>query len=485
MTAPFPPGDYPLIVIGTGPGGLQMSYALRRLGVRHAVLSADDTPGGMFCTLPVFQRLNTSSRSHALVERDADEYYRYDWNSLWSATPQTRAHLAEFMDGSSYFPLRAEMHAALVAFAERNMLEARYGCRWETSAHDGTRFLLGTSDGAYRASVVVLAVGMTEPWVPGVPGLDEVPHYVELTAAARAGFAGKRVFIVGKRNSAFELAEALLPITRQLILGSPRPVRPSVFTSIPSPPRARDLAPFEDHLFGGGTRVLDASIERIARQPDGYRVATSEGTFEVDEVICATGFATPLRDLPALGVATFYDDRLPVQTPYWESTTVPGVYFAGSVTQGQAGLRKYKFPARSASVVGFRWNALVGAAHIAEKHFGIARPRTPLRRHDVTSFLLRQATTSPALWGQQSHLARVVTFGDDVIDAGTVPLVAFLDDAGPDALAITVETDPGGNLQPAVYVRSRGRVHEHVLGPAPRHDFTGPDHQRQLAALLP
>ena len=45
---PFPPGDYPLIVVGSGPGGLQASYSLRRLGVEHALISKDAGPGGMF-----------------------------------------------------------------------------------------------------------------------------------------------------------------------------------------------------------------------------------------------------------------------------------------------------------------------------------------------------------------------------------------------------------------------------------------------------
>ena len=41
---PFPPGDYPLIVVGSGPGGLQVSTALRGYGIEHAVLSADAGP---------------------------------------------------------------------------------------------------------------------------------------------------------------------------------------------------------------------------------------------------------------------------------------------------------------------------------------------------------------------------------------------------------------------------------------------------------
>ena len=45
---PFPPGDYPVVVVGSGPGGLQVGYSLSRLGIEHALISADDGPGGMF-----------------------------------------------------------------------------------------------------------------------------------------------------------------------------------------------------------------------------------------------------------------------------------------------------------------------------------------------------------------------------------------------------------------------------------------------------
>ena len=54
---PFPPGAYPLLVVGSGPGGLQLSYSLRRLGADHAVISADEGPGGMFRRWPLFQRM--------------------------------------------------------------------------------------------------------------------------------------------------------------------------------------------------------------------------------------------------------------------------------------------------------------------------------------------------------------------------------------------------------------------------------------------
>lgn len=488
----YPPGDYPVVVVGTGPGGLQLSYELRRIGVRHALLSQDGGPGGMFRRFPLFHRLNTSSRRFAVVARDSMAFYRYDWNSLVSETPEHRALLPEFMDGEHYFPRRSEMAEALAQFATRAGVNARYGCRWEsTRREDDGRFVLGTTDGEYRCTIAVFAVGMAEPWRPDTPGIELVPHYDELRGRTAETFKGKRVFIIGKRNSAFEIADALLPWASQLVLGSPHHVRPSIITGVPTPPRARYLEVYEDHCFGGGSLVLDCAIERIERMGEAWRVH-AEGTttpgsmvFDVDEVIATTGFGTPLGDLRELGVATFYRDRLPTQTPFWESTTVPGIFFAGATTQGQAGLRKYGFPTGSASVGGFRHNASVQAVEIGRR-LGVEPERPSLQAADVVPYLLEQATNEGALWRQQAHLARIITIdgAEGPRDEGVLPLAPFVDSSGPDAVAIAIETDPEDNLQPAVYVRRDGQVTEHILPTGFLHDYRTPEHRAQLSALL-
>jgi len=144
---------------------------------------------------------------------------------------------------------------------------------------------------------------------------------------------------VGKQNSGFELASGLLPWARRIYLASPSPAKLSVNTRSLVGVRARYVQPFEDHVLGGGVSVLDASIGGIEARPDGGFVVTarpsdggSELSIEVDEVISATGFVTPLLDLPALGVTTFGQSRLPAQTPYWESASCPG-----STSRGRSG----------------------------------------------------------------------------------------------------------------------------------------------------
>ena len=53
---------------------------------------------------------------------------------------------------------------------------------------------------------------------------------------------------------------------------------------------------------------------------------------------------------------------------------MPGIYFAGTIGQGVAGLKKYGIPANSGAVHGARYNARLMVQHLAEKHLGDRRP---------------------------------------------------------------------------------------------------------------
>ncbi|HKG57700.1 MAG TPA: NAD(P)-binding domain-containing protein [Candidatus Limnocylindrales bacterium] len=487
---PSPPGSYPVVVVGSGPGALQLSYSLGRLGVRHAVVSADDSPGGMFRRWPFFQRLLSWTKPYAPVERGTRAYERYDWNSLLGDEPETRAIAATLMDGTSYFPSRPEMERNLATFAERARIPVRYGCRWTgtrtEAGQDGDHFVVETTDGEYRCGIAVFAVGVAQPYVPATPGFEHAAGYADTRAAET--YAGKRIFIAGKQNSGFELASGLLPWARQIVLASPSPARLSVNTRSLVGIRARYVQPYEDHVLGGGVSILDASIDRIDPVDDGFRVRllrTDGGPdldVVVDEVIAATGFVAPLQDLPKLGVATFGQSRLPGQTPFWESATVPGIHFAGTIGQGAGGLKKHGIPSNSGAVHGARYNARVLARHISRR-FGAAPNAGAIPPDAIVDRLVRELNESPELWHQKAYLAWVASAAPEggFHDEGIRPLAHVLDAPGPDAVVLTLEADGSGAIYPVVYLRRDGLTEERVLEPHPFLDFGGPDHRAALA----
>ena len=487
---PFPPGEYPVVIVGSGPGGLQLSRSLSELGVRHAVLSQDPSAGGMFRRFPFFQRLLSWTKPYAPVARTEREYERYDWNSLITEDPGARAIMPALMDGTSYFPSRPEMERNLAAFAERAGVRVRYGCRWEGTRAEGDRFVLTTSDGEYRCRFPVFAVGVAEPWRPETPGIELATHYADTRDAHT--YADREIFIIGKENSAFELASGFLQWARRIVLASPSPAKLSVTTNSLVGVRARYVQPYEDNVLGGGVLVLNASIQEVARDGQRFTVrirrsnTNEEQSFEADDVIAATGWVPPLRDLPKLGVVTFGRNRLPALTPFWESVSLRGVYFGGTITQAAAGLKKNGIPANSGGVNGHRYNGRVLARHLARTHFGVEIARPELRAADVSGFLLHELDHAPEMWHQRSYLCRVVsvTAEDGVRDEGIWPLAHFVDSEGPDAIAATIEANAQGENYPAFYIRRGGRVTEHLLDPDQRMRYDAPERRAFLAAIL-
>src|SRR3990172_2066420 len=212
--------------------------------------------------------------------------------------------------------------------------------------------------------------------------------------------------------------------------------------------------------MGGVERAGDVLRVRPRATDGGMDLA-----IEADEVIAATGFVAPLRALPALGVATFGPSRLPAQTPYWESASLAGIYFAGTINMGSPGLKKNGVAGTGAGP-GTRFNARILAREIAERHFGVVAPRPALAPRDVVGYLLEEATDAPELWNQKGYLARAVLFGvDGPYDEGIVPLQAFVDGSGPDGVAIGLEGGPwGGRRCPASATATTGRARSPASG---------------------
>jgi thioredoxin reductase len=495
-TRPFPPGDYPVVVIGSGPGGLQVSYSLRRLGIEHAVISADPAPGGMFRRWPYFQRLLSWTKPHAPAPRGSRAYERYDWNSLLADEPEARALQPELMDGTSYFPSRPEMEANLVRFVERAGIGVRFGCRWTGTRRvedaSGSGFIVSTTDGDYRTGCLVVAVGVAEPLTPPGTGMEFTHHYAEVRPVET--YADRRVLLLGKQNSGFELANGLLPWARQIVLTSPSTARLSVETRSLAGVRARYVQPFEDYVLGGGVSILDAALDRIERVAGGdgslaVHLRRTDGggdlAIEVDDVIAATGFIAPLEDLPSIGCSISGRARLPLVSAWWESTTLPGVFFAGTIGQAAKGLVKHGVPANSGAVHGARYNARVLARYLAATRFGVTPVRPTVAAEDLVAIVATELAEAPELWHQRAYLARVFTLDPDlgVVDDGTQPLTHVLDAGGDDALAVTLEADGSGAIYPVLYTRIGGRITERALEPDPLLRYDEPDTRRAIGAI--
>ena len=201
------------------------------------------------------------------------EYERYDWNSLIALEPEHRAVMPPLMDGSSEFPSRPEMEQGLRLFAERTGLRVRYDTRWQGTSHDGERLRPPHLRRRLpREGPRLRRRSRRAARCPRRPASSS-PRTTRDTRPAET-YAGKRLFIIGKQNSGFELASGLLQWASPIVLASPRAAQLSVNLHSLDGVRARYIQPWEDAKLGGGVFILNASIERLERQPSGITVHT-------------------------------------------------------------------------------------------------------------------------------------------------------------------------------------------------------------------
>ncbi|MFD4788812.1 flavin-containing monooxygenase [Streptomyces sp. NPDC058459] len=185
------PADRPVYVIGAGPGGLAVAYALRARGVRAVVLEKSDRVGASWRRHYDRLRLHTTRRLSALPGLAIPRRF-----GRWVA--------------------RDDVVRYLEKYAEHHELEIVTGVevfRVE-QAGDGPGWLLHASGGReLTGAAVVVATGHNHtPRLPEWPGADGFEGELLHASSYRnpAPYAGRDVLVVGVGNTGAEIAVDLV-----------------------------------------------------------------------------------------------------------------------------------------------------------------------------------------------------------------------------------------------------------------------------------
>jgi thioredoxin reductase len=442
--------DY--VVIGAGPAGTQLGYHLARAGRDHLVLEAGDTAGTFFRTFPRHRTLISNNKKHTGWS-DPELRLRMDWNSVLADDGDPAPLFTTYSD--EFFPAADDLVRYLSDYAAHAVdagMAIRYGTRVvriDRPEPDGPFELTDAEGGAVGARRLVVAAGFSRPYLPDIPGLEHAEQYVDVPVDP-AGFTDQRVLVIGKGNSAFETADNLIAHAAVIHVAGHHSVKLAWRTHFVGHLRAVNNNLLDLYQLKSQHAILDGSIRRIVPDGDGYLVTVAfaranEVTKDIryDRVISCTGFRFDAslfteRCRPALTI----NDRFPDQTDTWESVNVPGLHFAGTLTQ----MRDFK-KTTSGFIHGFRYNTRALHRILARRYEGEEWPHGTLTADPeaLTDALLARANRSSALWQQFGFLCDLVA-----LDGGTarhyqeVP-VAHLPGSGlapAEAVTLTLEYGP-------------------------------------------
>lgn len=290
------------VVIGGGQAGLSSSYHLKRRGLTHVLLDANDTPGGAW-----------QHRWDSLTMRDV-----HGVAALPDSEPprpdDERANLAV----ARYFAAYEREHALPVVRPVHVDRVTSAGDLLEVHAGERT----------WRALTIINATGTWDrPFVPHYPGIEtfsgEQLHTVDYPGADH--FAGRRVLVVGGGASAVQFLGELAPVTDTLWVTRKPPIwRTDGFDREDG---RRAVALVEERVRRGLPPASVVSVtglglrdqERLAEslgaydrqpmferiEPDGVRWA--DGRSEpVDAIVWATGFRPAVTHLAPLHLRSAY-----------------------------------------------------------------------------------------------------------------------------------------------------------------------------------
>ncbi|MEV6325439.1 NAD(P)-binding domain-containing protein [Nocardia sp. NPDC051787] len=406
------------LVVGAGPAGIQVGAHFAAGGARVQVLEGAPRVGDFFARYPRSRRLISFNKVGTLWD-DPELNLRWDWNSI--LTEESAAGpVLQFRDFSAdLYPPADAMVRYLDEYVRRYHVPVRTESRVRMIRKTGDEeFEVEIAGGeVLRCRFLVVASGWTKPYVPGIPGIDLCEGY-ETASLKPEDYRGQRVLVLGKGNSAAEVAEAAVESAAIVHMASPEPVRLAVRTHHPGGMRlhlARLLDMYQLKLLNA---ILDCRVTDISQDEAGYRVAVeyshADGERDIlryDRVIRCTGFRFDASIFDAsCRPALCIDKRLPELTPTWESVNVPGLFFAGTIAQAD----DFRV-AGSGFIDGFRYNVRTLHGLLRERYFDEPYPSEQISGEPtaLADDMLRRASQSSALWLQFGYLCDVFDIASD------------------------------------------------------------------------
>jgi len=226
---------------------------------------------------------------------------------------------------------------------------------------------------------------------------------------------------VGRGNSAFETADSLIANAAVIHVQGQGSLKLAWQTHFVGHLRAVNNNFLDTYQLKSQNALLDGKIVNVRKNEKGFLVNVCFERFNnvvkeifYDRVILCTGFKWDSTIFaPECRPETIIRGRFPNQTEEWESTSVPDVYFAGTITQ----MRDFKV-STSGFIHGFRYAARSLFKIMEHKYYNVPFPTLDLgtgwdRIENSVTEIVRRVSTSSCLWQQFAFLGDVLLVAPD------------------------------------------------------------------------
>lgn len=359
------------LIIGAGPGGIQLGYFFQRLQIPYLIIERAGGAGSFFRQFPRHRKLISINKVHTGCCSD-EVALRWDWNSL--LTDDSKFLFKDY--DTKYFPHADSLVKYMEDFIRTYNIRLEYSKNVVSIGREQRGadkvFIVACADGsAFEAKRLFVCTGYANERIPQIEGAEHVVSYSRVEVDPER-FKNKRVLIIGKGNSAFETGDNLVEVAASIHLISPSPLRFAWKTHYVGDLRAVNNNLVDTYQLKSQNSVQNAEIRKIVKDGEEYVVTVSypktngeTRDIRVDCVISCAGFKfdASIFDV-SCALETCYGGKFPKLNPAWESVNIPGLYFAGALMHSNDFRKSF-----SGFIHGFRYNIKILSNIIAYRYY--------------------------------------------------------------------------------------------------------------------
>ncbi len=416
------------LIIGAGPGGLQMGYFMEQAGHDYLILEKTDGVASFYKQYPRHDTLLSLNKNHNLYP-EPEYNLRHDWNSLLTYDYSHR--FGEY--SNELYPDRRDLVRYLEDFARKFELKIRYNtsvARIIRETGGDRNFILTTADGTeYQCRRLIMATGAVKPVIPDIEGIELAENYADYDTNPER-FKNKRVVILGCGNSAFEAANDIAGHAAIVfIMIGNNLVHHAWNSHFSGDLRAYNNTILDMVQLKALHTVTGSTMTKLVKQDDGsYQVhfeeelphwktpGTAFGWFEVDHVIYATGFryADPMLFADDIAPRMCAKSKYPELNSSWESS--PDLFYIG------APMAARDKKTTSGLIHGFRYCVRSAFNIIQNRYHGVRFPseRFALTNEDdlqsLGTHLINRFSTTSAMYQLFGLMSDVLVLEDGMAE---------------------------------------------------------------------
>ncbi|XP_070551815.1 FAD-dependent oxidoreductase domain-containing protein 2-like [Ptychodera flava] len=414
------------IIIGAGPAGLQMGHYMNKAKRDYVILEASNKPGHFFTHEPRHGLLiSINKRFNPFPEFEYN--MRHDWNSLLS---DDRSLLFTKYT-TDLFPKAEDIVRYLNDFAIKLEIKVRYNTRVvniskedRPGAAKGLFYLKANDGREYSCKVLIMATGALSEKLPDLPGIELADTYATHDINPEK-YEGKLVLIIGRGNSAFEVANHLAPHAALIHIFGGRAIKHAWNTHFVGDLRAINNTILDMYQLKSLHAYLGIEALKLSKAEKNDQILVhfrdlvlhwkTPGYYTdskvYDHVIVCTGWNYVDTSLFADNCkpATKKEGKYPLLKTNWESDNVENLFFMG--TSMQANDRK----AASGFIHGFRYNVRTMHRMMEERYQNVPYPVKLLER-DVSSIadlIIERTSVEAGIYQLNTFMGDIIIVPED------------------------------------------------------------------------